>query len=141
MNVQEQIKKHIASLPEPKRSDVEVLHQVILQMSPGVRLWFDSGKNSDGKAVTNPTIGYGFQIMTYAGGKTREFFQIGLSATKTGVSVYVLGLKDKTYLAQTYGKQLGRATVTGYCIKFKTWKDIHTDALKAAIRDGLEGGH
>jgi hypothetical protein len=141
MNVQEQIKKHIASLPEPKRSDVEVLHQVILQMSPGVRLWFDSGTNSDGKAVTNPTIGYGFQIMTYAGGKTREFFQIGLSATKTGISVYVLGLKDKTYLAQTYGKQLGKATVTGYCMKFKTWKDIHVDVLKAAIRDGLEGGH
>ena len=138
MNVQEQIKEYIASQPEPKRSDMQALHQLILQVLPGCKLWFDDGKNSENKTVSNPNIGYGFYTIKYADGKTRDFFQIGLSANTTGISVYILGIKDKTYLAQTYGKKLGKASVTGYCIKFKTLKDINIDILEAAIRYGVE---
>jgi len=137
-NIQEQIKKHISGQPEPKRSEIQELHQRILNILPECRLWFDDGKNSENKTVTNPTIGYGFHIIKYADGKTKEFFQIGLSANKTGISVYILGIKDRTYLAQTYAKNLGKASVTGYCIKFKTVKDIHMDTLEAAIRYGFE---
>jgi hypothetical protein len=117
---------------------MQELHQRILNILPKCRLWFDDGKNSENKTVANPTIGYGFHIIKYADGKTKEFFQIGLSANKTGISVYILGIKDKTYLAQTYAKNLGKASVTGYCIKFKTVKDIHMDTLEAAIQYGLE---
>ena len=138
VDVQEQIEKYIASQPEPKRSDMQALHHHILQVLPGCKLWFDNGKNSENKTVSNPNIGYGFYTIKYADGKTRDFFQIGLSANTTGISVYILGIKDKTYLAETYGKQLGKATVTGYCIKFKTLKDINVDILKAAIRYGVE---
>jgi len=76
--------------------------------------------------------------MKYANGETREFYQIGMSANTTGISVYIMGIKDKTYLAQTFGKKLGKANVTGYCIKFKTLKDINIDVLEAAIRYGFE---
>ncbi len=138
MNVEEQIKEYIASQPETKRIDMQELHNLILQVLPGCKLWFDNGKNSENKTVSNPNIGYGFYIIKYADGKTRDFFQIGLSANTTGISVYILGIKDKTYLAQTFGKQLGKASVTGYCIKFKTLKDINVDILKAAIRYGVE---
>ena len=138
MKVEEQIKEYITSQPEPKRSDMQKLHQLTLQVLPGCKLWFDNGKNSENKTVSNPTIGYGFYIIKYADGKTRDFFQIGLSANKTGISVYILGIKDKTYLAQTYGKKLGKASVTGYCIKFKALRDIDVDTLVAAIRDGVE---
>jgi hypothetical protein len=138
MNVQEQIRNYITSQPEPKLSEMEALHLRILQVLPACKLWFDDGKNSENKTVSNPTIGYGFQIMKYADGKTREFFQIGVSANTTGISVYILGIKDKTYLARTYGKELGRAKVTGYCIKFKTLKDINMDTLESAIRYGVE---
>ena len=55
-----------------------------------------------------------------------------------GISVYILGINDKTYLAKTYGKKLGKASVTGYCIKFKTLKDINIEILEAAIRFGLK---
>ena len=138
MNVQEQINEYISSQPEPKRSDMQELHHRILQISPGRKLWFDNGKNSENKTVSNPNIGYGFYTIKYADGKTRDFFQIGLSANKTGISVYILGIKDKTYLAQTYGKELGNANVTGYCIRFKTLKDINVNVLEAAIRYGVE---
>ncbi len=138
MNIQEQIKKYIASQPEPKRSDMQQLHLRTLKALPGCKLWFDDGKNRENKTVSNPTIGYGLQTIKYASGKTRQFFQIGISANKTGISVYILGIKDKTYLAQTYGKKMGKASVTGYCIKFKKLKDINIDVLEEAIQYGVE---
>ena len=138
MNVQEQIKKYIVSQPEPKRAEMQELHKFIHQVLPESKLWFLDGKNSENKTVSNPNIGYGSYTIKYADGTTREFYQIGLSANTTGISVYILGLKDKTYLAKTYGKKLGKASVTGYCIKFKTLKDINLKILESAIRYGVE---
>jgi hypothetical protein len=138
MNVQEQIKKYFTGQPEPKRGEMQELHRRILQVSPACKLWFVDGKNSENKTVSNPNIGYGFYTIKYANGTTREFFQIGLSANTTGISVYILGIRDKTYLAQTFGKKLGKASVSGYCIRFKTLKDINIDILEAAIRFGFE---
>ena len=134
MTVQAEIKQYIASQPEPKRSDMQALHQHILQVLPNCKLWFLDGKNSEGQVVSNPNIGYGLYTIPYANGKTRDFYQIGLSANTTGISVYLLGLTDKKYLAKTYGKMLGNASVSGYCIKFKTLKDINLGSLEAAIR-------
>src|SRR4051812_34433757 len=138
MNVQEQIKNYITSQPEPKRSDMQELHRLTLQVLPECKLWFLDGKNSENKTVSNPNIGYGSYTIKYANGETKEFYQIGISANTTGISVYIMGIKDKTYLAQTYGKKIGKASVSGYCIKFKTLKDINIDILEAAIRYGLE---
>jgi len=138
MNVQGQITKYIGSQPEPKRSEMHELHLLIHHVRPACKLWFFDGKNSKNETVSNPTIGYGSHTIKYASGATKEFFQIGMSANKTGISVYILGIRNKTYLARTYGKKLGKANVTGYCIKFKTLKDINTDILEAAIRYGFE---
>ena len=138
MTVQKQIDEYIASQPEAKRSELQELHRIILGVKPKCKLWFLDGKNEDGKVVSNPNIGYGAYTMKYAGGTTREFYQIGLTGNKTGISVYILGIEDKKYLAEAYGKELGKASVTGYCIRFKTLKDINTDVLAAAIRFGLE---
>jgi hypothetical protein len=138
MKVQEEIQAYIASQPEPKRTDMQALHGIILNvMPPGCKLWFLDGKNSEDKTVSNPNVGYGQYTIRYANGKTTEFYQVGMSAVTTGISVYILGIRDKKYLAQTYGKKLGKASVTGYCIKFKTLKDIAIDVLEAAIRYGL----
>jgi hypothetical protein len=138
MNVKEQIKNYITSHPEPKRSEMQELHKFILKVLPGCKLWFLDGKNSENKVVSNPNIGYGAYTIKYADGKTREFYQIGISANTTGISVYILGLTDKTYLNKTYGKKLGKASVSGYCIKFKTLKEINLDTLEDAVRYGVE---
>src|SRR5688572_15436511 len=138
MDVQEQIKEYIASQPEPKRSDLQELHRVVLEVMPACKLWFLDGKNSENKTVSNPNIGYGLRTIIYADGKTREFYQIGISANKTGISVYILGIDDKTYLTKTYGKKIGKASVSGYCIKFTTLKDINIEILEGAIRYGFE---
>src|SRR3954453_1816922 len=137
MNVQEQIEEHITSQPEPKRSDMQELHRIILEVIPACKLWFLDGKDSENKTVSNPNIGYGSRTIKYADGTTREFYQIGLSANKTGISIYILGIDDKTYLANTYGNEIGKASVSGYCIRFKTLRDINIGILEAAIRDGV----
>src|ERR1700748_2652854 len=138
MNVQKQIDRYIAAQPEPKRSEMLQLHHMILAMMPACKLWFFDGKDEKGKIVSNPNIGYGSQTTQYANGKTREFYQIGISANTTGISVYIMGLEDKRRLAQLCGEELGKANVTGYCIKFKTLSNIKIDALKAAIHYGIE---
>jgi hypothetical protein len=137
-NVKEQIKEYITSLPEPKRGEMQELHQHILKVMPKCKLWFLDGKDAKGKVISNPNIGYGTYDMKYTNGTTREFYQIGLSANTTGISVYIMGIADKKYLAETYGKKLGKASVTGYCIKFKTLKDIHADILSDAIKYGVD---
>ena len=138
MNLQQRIADYIAIQPEPKRSQMQQLHHMILALMPTCKLWFLDGKDEKGRTVSNPNIGYGSQIIKYTDGKTSEFYQIGLSTNTTGISVYIMGVSDKKYLAQTFGPGLGKAIVTGYCIKFKTLTDIKIDVLKAAMQYGIE---
>ena len=137
MNVETQISSYIAAQPERKRSDMQALHRMMLRLMPDGRLWFLDGTDEDGRIVSNPNIGYGLLTITHADGRTREFYQIGLSANTAGISVYIMGLDDRKYLAATYGAKLGKATVTGYCIKFTALRNINPSVLEAAIRDGI----
>ncbi len=137
MTVQHDIDAYFASQPEAKRNDMQELHRVMLELMPKARLWFLDGKDEKGKVVSNPNIGYGVRTIRYADGKSKEFYQIGISGNTTGISVYIMGIEDKKYLPETYAKQLGKASVTGYCIKFKALKDIDIGVLQAAIQDGV----
>jgi len=138
MNVQKQIEDYIAAQLEPKRSEMLQLHDIIVGLMPACELWFLDGTDEKAKTISNPNIGYGSQTIKYANGKTRQFYQLGISANTAGISVYIMGISDKKYLAQTFGKDLGKASVTGYCIKFKALTDVNIDVLKAALQYGIE---
>lgn len=137
MSIDAQIEAYLAGQPVPKADELRELHRRILQASPGCRLWFLDGRNEAGKIVANPNIGYGHQVMAQAGGKGRDFYRLGLSANTGGISIYILGLADKNLLRQAYGPRLGKASVTGYCIKFRSLRDIDLDVLDEAIRFGF----
>lgn len=94
-------------------------------------------KTEANKTVSNPNIGYGSYEILYTNGTSKAFYQVGLSAIR-GISIYIMGIKDKAYLVNTFGDSLGKASVTGYCIKFKSLKDINMDTLIAAIKYGFE---
>ena len=68
----------------------------------------------------------------------REFYRIGLSANTTGISVYVLGLRRQDLPGAHLRRSIGKASVTGYCIKFKRLSVINAEALRAAIRHGMD---
>lgn len=137
MTIEAQIEAYIAAQPEPKRGDMRALDARVRAILPAARLWFLDGKDETGRIVSNPNIGYGLRRIDYADGSHRDFYQIGLSANTSGISVYILGIEDKAYLARTYGERIGKAKVTGYCIRFRALKDIDVAVLEAAIRDGI----
>ena len=140
MGVREEIDSYIADQSPAKGEELRDLHRRILQISPDAKLWFLDGRNDAGKVVTNPSIGYGSEAIRYADGRSRVFYKIGLSANTSGISLYVMGLEDKTFLAETYGPRLGKAKVTGYCITFRTLKDVSIAILEEVIATHMSGG-
>jgi hypothetical protein len=48
-----------------------------------------------------------------------------------------MGIADKKYLPKVYERKIGKATVTGYCIRFKALKDISIALLKEAVLYGV----
>jgi hypothetical protein len=140
MTVQAQIDRYVADQPPSKREEMQALHRMILGVAPNCRLWFLDGRNGDGKIVSNPNIGYGQQTISYANGDSRDFYQIGVSANTAGLSVYVMGIEDRRYLADTYGKRLGKASVTGYCVKFRRLSDVNLEVFEEMIASHMGRG-
>lgn len=126
MSIEEQIESYFVGLPEHKGSELRILHEMALKAGSDCRLWFLDGTDATGKVVSNPNIGYGKCLMP--GG--REFYRVGLSANTGGISVYVMGLTDKEVLKREFGERIGRATVTGYCLKFRKLADVDLGVLK-----------
>ena len=140
MSVREEIDRYIGEQAPAKSAELGYLHRRILEISPDAKLWFLDGRNDEGKVVSNPNIGYGSAAIRYANGESRAFYKIGMSANTSGISLYVMGLKDKQYLSETYGSRLGKAKITGYCIRFKSVKDVDLGVLGALVADALGPG-
>jgi hypothetical protein len=137
MSVQDQIDRYIASQNPTKCQEVHELHEAVCRVSPDCKLWFLDGRNEEGKIVSNPNIGYGSQVIKYADGKSKEFYRIGVSANTSGISVYFIGIGDKKYLSEIYGPKLGKANITGYCVKFRSINDLNFDVLEEMIADHM----
>jgi hypothetical protein len=116
---------------------MQQLHALFLTWMPDTKLWFENGKDDKNKTVSNPIIGYGSYLHQYAKGEIKPLFQIGISANTTGISIYFMGIKDKTFLKVKYGDAIGKATITGYCIKFKKLSDLNIEALEHLVKDFL----
>jgi Domain of unknown function (DU1801) len=141
MNVNSQIAHYITSQSDQKQKDLTTLHELILRLAPNSKLWFLDGKNSEGKIVSNPNIGYGNCTLSYANGSTKEFYCIGISANTSGISIYLFGIEDNDFLKNLIGKSIGKAKITGYCIKFKSLNDINIDALLLAVNSCFKMNH
>ena len=133
MEINARIKDFIKCQPEQKQNEMQELHNLILQILPNCKQWYFDGKNENGKQIAHPTIGYGNYTITYKDGSTREFFRIGLLSNTTGLAVHIMGLEDKKFLQDKYGKTIGKAKVGSYGITFKSIKDINLEILKEVI--------
>jgi hypothetical protein len=137
LDVQSQIQSSFEKLENAKSIELQQLHKLIVKINPTCKLWFDNGINDEGKVVTNPTIGYGLQTLHYTKGETKEFFQIGICATTTGISIYLIGIKDKNILKETFSPSIGKATITGYCVKYKRFSELNPESLTKLILFGF----
>ena len=138
METEGQILQFISLQENAKQQDLLALHELMRSILPTGKLWMEDGKNDAGKVVANPTIGYGQQTMLLAKGKSREMFQIGISANSSGISIYLMGIRNKLNLAQQFGLKLGKGKVSGYCIKFKQLADLDLSVLEEAMRIGIQ---
>ena len=129
----ESVDAYLGSHPEPKRTDLYSLHERFTRLFPGSPVSYFDGLDDTGKVVANPTLGYGTQTVEYASGSSKEVFKLGLSANKTGISIYVMGIKDKALLKSLFQDRLGKAKVTGYCIRSGKLADIDVDTLMNVI--------
>ncbi|MEN9333853.1 MAG: hypothetical protein RLY35_1033 [Bacteroidota bacterium] len=133
MNTTEQIAAFLISLPANKVEELKELHQMILAKTGETLLHFFDGKNEEGKIVANPTIGFGQTRLTYANGSFQDTFRLGISANATGISIYIIGLKDKNILKEKFGPRIGKAKITGYCIRFKRLGDLDRTVLAELV--------
>ena len=131
----ESVDAYLGSHPEPKRTDLYSLHERFTRLFPGSPVSYFDGLDDTGKVVANPTLGYGTQTVEYASGSSKEVFKLGLSANKTGISIYVMGIKDKALLKSLFQDRLGKAKVTGYCIRFGKLADIDLDVFMDVLAE------
>ena len=101
MDISEPVEAYLASQPEPKQADLRLLHARILTEFPRAGCGSPTARTRTARSWPTPTSATACYTISYADGSSREFYRIGLSANTTGISVYVLGLDDKTYLART----------------------------------------
>ncbi|GAB3016132.1 hypothetical protein GCM10027051_20420 [Niabella terrae] len=137
MTIVEQIDRYLQSQPESKKADMLLLHQELIRLLPRGRLWFLDGRDATGKLVSHPSIGYGVYVQDFADGTREERYQIGMSAPASGISLYLMGLSDRKYLKANFADRIGKATVTGYCIRFKSLQDLNREVLIEAIQYGI----
>src|SRR5262249_62089130 len=105
----------------------------------GVQGRNDGAAEKPGRAAGEPVVVTWPNVMTatkYVASNTRDSSDWQPTVFLSGD---LAGIEDKKYLRGPYGKELGKASVTGYCIRFKTLKDINLEILEAAIRYGFEG--
>jgi hypothetical protein len=133
-----QIKTFISSQIPSKQQDLLLLNELLLQLMPEAKRTFFDGLNEEGKVVANPTIGYGERTLYYVDGSSKDSFRIGVSANKTGISIYLIGLEDHDYLKKHFADKMGKASVTAYCIRFKSLKDLDLNVLKEVLTYGAD---
>ena len=134
MSTAEKISQHLATLSREKSAELSRLYQLIHGEMSTEDLQFFDGKNEQGKVITNPTIGFGQCRLTYSDGSFQDTFRLGISANSTGLSIHILGLKDKKFLNDFLGTRLSKAKITRYVIRFGKMKDVDEGVLRELVR-------
>ncbi len=100
---------HIDSLPEPRRSQMQRLHDIIRDALPDtdVRMWDYGG----------PLIGYGSYAYSNSKGAAGEWFPVGLASRKRYISLFSMAASpDRGYFVEEMhdrfpGTKIGRSCI------------------------------
>ena len=117
--------EYISLLPEPRRSEIQKLHDYIRSVVPNLKPYIQSGM-----------IGYGPYRYKYASGREGDWFVVGLASQKHYISIYVCGVVDGRYVAEKHKNDFPKASIGKSCIRFKRVEDIDPTALKTVLLEG-----
>jgi uncharacterized protein YdhG (YjbR/CyaY superfamily) len=127
------VAQYLKTVPAERKELIEFLHDFIQKAAPSLKPHF---------AIN--MLGYGAFPYTNYKKEPIEWPVVSLANQKNYISIYVCAVHNGKYVAETYAKDLGRASVGKSCIRFKKLEDIHLPTLKkviqfAAKHPGLQG--
>lgn len=115
--------EYIAKIDEPRKSEIQKLHDLIREYAPKLEPFMISGM-----------IGYGKYHYKYPSGREGDWCTIALASQKNYISVYVCVMNGEQYLAERYKSELPKASIGKSCIRFKKTADIDLEILKEIIK-------
>lgn len=130
------VDEFLTSLPEGVRSDLITLDREIGAVMEGLPRVLYEGKLWGG--TDQEIIGYGLDSYVRSDGKRVEWFVVGLALQRNYISIYVNTVEDRLYLAEKYGRRLGKVKVGKSSISFSRVDDIDLDELVALVTKARE---
>ncbi len=121
------VEEYFAQIEEPRLSHMKALHQLIRKAVPKLKSSIQMGM-----------IGYGTYHYKYASGREGDAPIIALASQKQYISVYVSAAEGGKYVAESYKRQLPKASIGKSCIRFKKLEDIDLEVLAQVVRQGAE---
>ena len=125
MSGAEAAQAYIDGLEEPRRSELQQIHDFIRRTVPDLEPYM-YGKD---------LVGYGRYQYKYATGREGEASIIGLSSRKVYISVYATGGDGELYVAERFKDQLPQADIGKSCIRFKKFDHIDFDVLGKILKE------
>ena len=119
----DEARAHIDSLPEPRRSQMQRFHDLLLEALPqaDVRMWDYGG----------PLIGYGTYDYSNSKGPAGEWFSVGLASRKSYISLFSMATDERGYLVEAVHDRFPGTKIGRSCINI-TKPELIDDA---AVRD------
>jgi hypothetical protein len=114
--------EYLASLEEPRRSEVTRLHRLIRKAAPGLAPRIESGM-----------LAYGRYHYRYASGREGDWFVIGLASQKRYISLYVCATDDEGYVAESFKDRLPRASIGKSCVRIKRLDDVDLATVEKMV--------
>jgi hypothetical protein len=130
------IDEFLTSIPEGVRNDMITLDREISAVMQGLPRVLLEGKLWGG--TDQEIIGYGLDSYVRSDGKRVEWAVVGLALQKNYISVYINTVEDRQYLAEKYGKSLGKVKVGKSSISFARLDDIDLHELVALVTKARE---
>lgn len=119
---------HIESLPEPRRSQVQHLHDVITSAIPeaDVSMWEYGGT----------LIGYGsYEYSDSRGRPTGRWFSLGLANRKGYISLFSMGQRAGGYLVEAVHDRFPGTKIGRSCLNITNPEAIDDDAVRDLARE------
>lgn len=114
--------EYIASVEEPKRSELQQLHDLIRGTLPDFE-----------PVIVSSFMGYGPYHYKYQSGREGDWVKVALSANKTGISLYICCGDANGYFPEQAKDRLGKASIGKSCIRFKKLQDLNMDTVKELL--------
>ncbi len=118
--------RHIDALAEPRRSQMQHLHDLIMATEPDmdVRVLDYSGG----------MIGYGWYAYSNSKGPAGDWFSVGLASRKSYISLYAMASADGGYLVEAMRDRFPGTKSGRSCLNITKPEQIDDDAVRELVR-------